>query len=288
MTNTPTPEAITGTMNAKLTAGPTGFAAHCGDKHEDTLFSDRAEWVTHQRTEHRNTAARFRPEPAPKAYVSIGPKESEQLGRWVTDPRGKFGQIISLAPGRDRVWVSFGGSDIGGFGLSELTGAAAPAHTLSLLDPEPAPAPVAPVAAPVAPAPAAPAPVAPVAHWAGGELAVSVAEGVGWIAKCSCGWVGSERYAYESHAENAAIAHSAKLALAALAAPVAAAPAAVAPAPAPVAPVAPETHQAARPPKRRTPARPAAHARIGHAGPNGADVAAYWQSIEARYFAAIA
>ena len=35
MTNTPTPEAITGTMNAKLTAGPTGFAAHCGDKHED-------------------------------------------------------------------------------------------------------------------------------------------------------------------------------------------------------------------------------------------------------------
>ena len=213
-------------MNA-ITPGTSGFAAHCGDKHEDTLFSDRAEWVTHQRTEHRNTAARFRPEPAPKAYVSIGPKESEQLGRWVTDPRGKFGQIISLAPGRDRVWVSFGGSDIGGFGLSELTGAAAPAHTLSLLDPEPAPAPVAPVAAPVAPV------AAPVA-------------------------------------------------------PVAAAPAAVAPAPAPVAPVAPETHQAARPPKRRTPARPAAHARIGHAGPNGADVAAYWQTIEARYFAAIA
>ena len=269
-------------MTHNLTPGANGFAAHCGDKHEDTLFSDRAEWVTHQRTEHRNTAARFRPEPAPKAYVSIGPKESEQLGRWVTDPRGKFGQIISHAPGRDRVWVSFGGSDIGGFGLSELTGAAAPAHTLSLLDPEPAPAPVAPVAAPVAPAPAAPAPVA---HWAGGELAVSVAEGVGWVAKCSCGWVGSERYAYESHAENAAIAHAAKLALAALAA----APAPAALAPAPVAPVTPETHQAAHPPKRRTPARPAAaHARIGHAGPNGADVAAYWQSIEARYFAAIA
>ena len=206
-------ELITAWTTNAITPGPTGFAARCSDKHEDTLFTDRAEWVAHQKAAHRNTAARFRPAPAPKAYVSIGPKESEQLGRWVTDPRGKFGQVISLAPGRGQVWVSFGGRDIARFGIWELTGAAAPAHTLSLLDSEPMPTPATPVA--LAPAP-------------------------------------------------------------------------VAPALAPVVTVAPEAKQAARPPRRRTPARPAAHARNGHTGPNGADVAAYWQSIEARYFAAIA
>ena len=202
-------------MTTTLTPGPTGFAARCANKHAETLFEDRAEWTAHQKSEHRNTAGTLGyNRTRPRVSVTITATEHEQLGRWVTGKHGpyagKLGQVFSLAPGHNRVWVSFGGSDLRDFNLGELESAAAPAHTLSMVDPEP-------VAAPE------PAPVA-----------------------------------------------------------------LVAPAPAPVVTVAPEAKQATRPPRRRTPARPAAHVRNGHTGPNGAEVAAYWKSIEARYLAAIA
>ena len=209
-------------MSDKLTPGATGFAAQCSNKHAEMLFEDRAEWVAHQKSEHRNTAGTLGyNHTRPRVSVTITAAEHEQLGRWVTGKHGpyagKLGQVFALAPGHNRVWVSFGGSDLRDFNLGELESAAAPAHTLSLVDPEPV---AAPVAAPVAPVALAPAPVAP--------------------------------------------------------------------APAPMVTAAPEAKQATRPPRRRTPARPAAHARNGHVGPNGDEVAAYWKSIEARYLAAIA
>lgn len=204
-------------MSDRLTPGPTGFAARCANKHAETLFEDRAEWTAHQKSEHKNTAGTLGyNHTRPRVSVTITAAEHEQLGRWVTGKygpyAGKLGQVFALAPGHSRVWVSFGGSDLRDFNLGELEGAAAPAHTLSLLDPEPMPAPAAPVAA------------APV------TVALEVT-------------------------------------------------------PEPTrAPVATRTPRRPRTPRPATP-RTKRQTAAGH---NGREVEAYWQSIEARYLAAIA